>query len=280
MQDHFLTIITATCNAADMLPRLLESLSIQTCRNFELIVQDGASRDDTVAVAESYRDRLPALSLASEPDTGLYDAWNKATARARGEWVLFLGADDELAGPTVLGQCYSTLIGLPETALYAGGSIDLVDRGGGVAAHVPYMPTGADTRMRGGMPFPHPGLWHRRTLFITTSFDTSLRIASDYDFVCRTWTSKNGASIIPITITRMRRGGVSDSPQHALRVRWESARVAARYFPGSWTFSVCIKLLKGCLLWSICKIVGPQNAPEVLDTLRRWRGLPSGWTGL
>ena len=134
--------------------------------------------------------------------------------------------------------------------------------------------------MQGGMPFPHPGLWHRRTLFSTTSFDTSLRIAADYDFVCRTWITTNGASIIPMTITRMRRGGVSDSPQHALRVRWESARVAARYFSGSWTFSVYIKLLKGCLLWSLCKIVGLQNAPKVLDTLRRWRGLPSGGTEL
>ena len=82
------TIITAAYNAAATLPRLLDSLAGQTCRDFELIIQDGASKDDTVAMAESYRHKLPALSLASEPDTGIYDAWNKALSRVRGEWVL------------------------------------------------------------------------------------------------------------------------------------------------------------------------------------------------
>ena len=276
----FFTIITATYNAATTLPRLLESLAAQTCWDFELIIQDGTSTDDTVAVAESYRDRLPFLSLASEPDTGIYDAWNKALPRVRGEWVLFLGADDALTGRDTLEQCRASLIGLPDTALYAGGGVDLVGRDDAVVTHMPYSPTGAENLMRGSMPFPHPGLWHRRTLFTTTSFDTSLRIAADYDFVCRTWTSENGSTSIPTTITRMHRGGISDSPQHVLRVRWENAKVAARYFSGIWTPSRCMGLLKGCLLWSVCKIVGPQNAPEVLGTLRRWRGLPSAWTGL
>ncbi|MDY0260221.1 MAG: glycosyltransferase family 2 protein [Desulfovibrio sp.] len=280
MREPFFTIITATYNAADTLPRLLDSLAGQTSSDFELIIQDGASTDDTVAIAESYRGKLPALSLASEPDSGIYDAWNKALARVQGEWVLFLGADDELAGATVLEQCHLFLSSLPETSLYAGGGVDLVGRDDAVVAHVPYIPAGAENLMRGGMPFPHPGLWHRRTLFTTRSFDTSLRIAADYDFVCHTWTSENGSNSIPIPITRMRRGGVSDSPQHVLRVRWENTRVAARYFSGIWTPSRCMGLLKGYLLWSVCKIVGPQNAPEVLDTLRRWRGLPSAWTGL
>ena len=89
--SYAITIITATYNATATLPRLLESLATQTCQDFELIIQDGASKDDTVAVAESYRHRLPALSLASEPDTGIYDAWNKALSRVRGEWVLVFG---------------------------------------------------------------------------------------------------------------------------------------------------------------------------------------------
>jgi glycosyltransferase involved in cell wall biosynthesis len=55
----FFTIITATYNAAATLPRLLDSLSEQTCRDFELIIQDGASTDDTVAVAESIGTSCP-----------------------------------------------------------------------------------------------------------------------------------------------------------------------------------------------------------------------------
>lgn len=276
----FFTIITATYNAAATLPRLLESLAEQTCRDFELIIQDGASKDDTVAVAESYRDRLPFLSLVSEPDTGIYDAWNKALPRVRGQWVLFLGADDELAGRDTLEQCRAVLCGVPATASYAGGGVDLVGHDGMVVAYVPYLPGSADDRMRGAMPFPHPGLWHHRTLFSKYRFDTTLRIAADYDLVCRTWTSENGATVLPFAVTRMQRGGISDSPQHVLRVRWENAQVAGRYFSGTWTLARCIGLLKGCFLWTVCRIVGPRNAPGFLDTIRRWRGLPPAWTGL
>jgi glycosyltransferase involved in cell wall biosynthesis len=59
----FFTIITATYNAAATLPRLLDSLAAQTCRDFELVIQDGASTDATAAIAEAYRERLCRPSL-------------------------------------------------------------------------------------------------------------------------------------------------------------------------------------------------------------------------
>lgn len=278
--SNFFSLITATCNAAATLPRLLDSLACQTCRDFELIIQDGASTDATIAVAESYAGRLPVLSIASEADAGIYDAWNRALARAHGDWVLFLGADDELADATVLERCHAVLRGAPAAAMYAGGGIALMSRGGEVVAHTPYMPEGADGRMRGGMPFPHPGLWHRRALFHGQRFDTTLRIAADYDFVCRTWTRENGATVLPFTVTRMRRGGISDAPQSQLRVRWENALVASRYFSGVWTLPRCLGVLKGCFLWGVCRLVGPRKAPVLLDALRRRRGLPPVWRGL
>ncbi len=274
------TIITATFNAASVLPRLLDSLAGQTCRDFELIIQDGASKDDTLAIAESYRGKLPALSILSEPDGGIYDAWNKALYRVQGEWVLFLGADDVLAGSDVLAQCREVLQDLPATVAYAGGRVDFMGQDNNVVSHLPYVVDNARERMRRAMPFPHQGLWHRRAVFAGRRFDASLRIAADFDFICRTWTEENGNAILPFSVTRMLRGGISDSPQNILRVRWENAKVASRYFSGVWTFSCCLGLIKGCLLWSVCRLVGPRNAPLLLDTVRRWRGLPPAWKGL
>lgn len=275
------TILTATYNAAASLPRLLSSLASQTCRDFELVLQDGGSGDGTVALAESCRDRLPSLSVASERDSGIYDAWNRALPRVRGEWVLFLGADDELADATVLEQCLAALRDAPAGAMYAGGGVDLVGQQGEVIWHAPYRPDTARERMRDeGMPFPNPGLFHHRDLFTNDRFDTSLRIAADYDFLCRHWTPANGSTVLPCTVSRMRRGGLSDTPQSQLRVRWETLKVAARYFPGIWTPTRCTWLLKGCLLWLIPKLVGTRNAPKVLDRIRRWRGLPPVWSGL
>lgn len=62
MTAPFFSIVTATYNAEKTLPRLLNSLAAQTCRDFSWIMQDGASKDTTLAVAERYRSRLPPSS--------------------------------------------------------------------------------------------------------------------------------------------------------------------------------------------------------------------------
>ncbi|MDR2819323.1 MAG: glycosyltransferase [Desulfovibrio sp.] len=275
----FFTIITATRNAAATLPRLLDSLAAQTCRDFELIIQDGASTDGTVGLAEAYRDRLPALSLDSAPDRGIYDAWNKALGRIQGEWVLFLGADDELAGGDTLESCRQTLSLLDEKICYAGGIVARVASDGSVASHVPFAPAAVEKMQWRHMPFAHQGLWHRNNLFDGCTFDASLRIAGDYDLVCRTWTPENGSHVLPFVVTKMYRGGVSDSPQSILRIRWENAAVSSRYFPNVWTFSCLSGLMKGGLVRLICAIFGAR-APIVLDAGRRLRGLPPAWKEL
>lgn len=275
----FLTIIVATYNGAKTLPQLLESLSAQACRDFEIIIQDGASSDETVAVAESFRNNLPALSIASEPDSGIYDAWNKALLRVRGEWLLFLGADDELADKETLALCANSLSSFSGAAVYAGGSVETIGLDGMPVSVLPYLPGSVDKSCWRAMPFPHQGLWHRRSLFEGNQFDSSLRIVADFDFVCRTWTLENGNAVLPFIITRMHRGGISDQPSSVLRMRWELATVAARYFPDVWTAS-CVKgLAKGCLLWFCCAILGKRTA-AVLDAGRKLRGLPPAWKGL
>ena len=93
-----ISIITITFNAEKTLRRTMESVANQTCRDYEHIVIDGASRDRTLAIARSYE----GVRILSEPDRGLYDAMNKGIAMARGEYLLFLNAGDTFSGPEVL----------------------------------------------------------------------------------------------------------------------------------------------------------------------------------
>lgn len=102
-----ITIVTATFNAAEQLPHTVDSLREQTFRNFEWIVVDGGSTDGTLALLGESEDLL--AYWISEPDSGIYDAWNKACAHARGEWIIFLGAGDVLAAPNVLECCRGPL---------------------------------------------------------------------------------------------------------------------------------------------------------------------------
>ncbi|HEX7387960.1 MAG TPA: glycosyltransferase [Castellaniella sp.] len=94
------SVITATYNAAVVLPRLIASLKAQTDQNFEWIVADGASTDGTLELLED-AGRTLNLRVDSRPDFGIYDALNRAVKIAEGEYYLVVGADDELCPDTV-----------------------------------------------------------------------------------------------------------------------------------------------------------------------------------
>lgn len=92
-----ITIITVTYNAASVLQRTLDSVCTQTYQDIEHLIIDGASKDETVQIAESYKAQVPyKVVIQSEPDQGLYDAMNKGLHKATGDYLIFLNAGDSL----------------------------------------------------------------------------------------------------------------------------------------------------------------------------------------
>ena len=89
-----ITIIIATYNAGKTLQRCIDSIVPQLSDKTELIVIDGGSIDQTNEIIAS---NIKYISYTiSEKDHGVYDAWNKGVKVAKGQWVLFIGADDKL----------------------------------------------------------------------------------------------------------------------------------------------------------------------------------------
>ncbi|WP_345949395.1 glycosyltransferase family 2 protein [Mucilaginibacter sp. PAMB04274] len=88
------SIIIATYNAATHLPGCLDSITAQAYPAIEVIIVDGGSTDDTIAVLQQYNAYINRW--VSEPDKGIYDALNKGAGLATGKWLYFLGADDRL----------------------------------------------------------------------------------------------------------------------------------------------------------------------------------------
>ncbi len=95
------SIITITYNAAATLPATLRSVSQQTFADFEHLIVDGASTDETLAEAARYN-RDGRRHILSETDKGLYDAMNKGIRLAKGDYLLFLNAGDSFADSTTL----------------------------------------------------------------------------------------------------------------------------------------------------------------------------------
>jgi len=99
------SIIIVSKNASATISSAIASVKGQTYAAIECIVIDGASTDGTLELLQGN----PVIDLLiSEPDRGIYDAMNKGICHARGEWILFLGADDLLADEGVLARIFSS----------------------------------------------------------------------------------------------------------------------------------------------------------------------------
>lgn len=99
-----LSIITINFNDHAGLDKTIQSVINQTFKDFEYIVIDGASTDGSVDVIKKYADKL--THWVSEPDTGIYNAMNKGTRLAKGEYCLYLNSGDFLAADDVLEKAF------------------------------------------------------------------------------------------------------------------------------------------------------------------------------
>jgi putative colanic acid biosynthesis glycosyltransferase len=99
------SIIVAVRNAASSVARTLESARDQTYQHKDIVVVDGKSTDETLAVVGRYSQHVS--TLLSEPDSGIADAYNKGIRLAKGEWIYFLNADDVFESNAVLADIFS-----------------------------------------------------------------------------------------------------------------------------------------------------------------------------
>src|ERR1051326_2450353 len=90
-----LTIIICTHNRSSMLEDCLASLTRQTASadQFDVLVVDNASVDETVTVTRNYMDRYPHISLCNEPEPGLSRARNTGFRKAITPWIAYLDDD-------------------------------------------------------------------------------------------------------------------------------------------------------------------------------------------
>lgn len=97
MTTSVFSIVVPTLNAAAVVRNCIDSLARQTFGDFEIILVDGGSTDETCEIANSFTTQFgDRLIVHSGPDHGVYDAMNRGVSMANGEWLLFLGADDAL----------------------------------------------------------------------------------------------------------------------------------------------------------------------------------------
>lgn len=191
------SIIIPTFNSANYIRRCLDSIVAQTYKDFEVLVMDGASKDETVEIAQSYNDKR--IKVYSENDRGIYDAMNKGIDRSMGEWLLFMGSDDYLFNSEVL---YNVLQHLSNDYDVVYGESD---------SHWSEMHRGEWSLEKLEANRVHQAIFYNRHFFgLTLRYNLNYPILADYDMNLRWLLNKDYRhKYIPVTISHMSEGGVS-----------------------------------------------------------------------
>lgn len=171
------SILSVAFNSEATIARTIESVLAQTYPNIEYIIIDGASRDGTVAVAESYRPRFEErripYTIISEPDRGMYDGLNKGARLARGELVGQINTDDWYEPDAV-----ETMVRLYEAEHYdaAWGSIRIKKKSGDMIKHARIGRLWTTTH------WCHPGMFSRRETLLEFPYALET-MYDDFDYI-------------------------------------------------------------------------------------------------
>lgn len=211
-----ITVITITFNAESCLVPTMESVSNQTFRDFEHLIIDGASRDNTVSIARRYAN----TRILSEPDNGLYDAMNKGLSMAKGKYVLFLNAGDSFHSPDTL-MAYSTAARRGDDIIY--GDTLIVDQHRNIIGprHLSAPLHLTKESFAKGMLICHQAFMVRRSL--APMYDMSYRFSSDYDWTVKCIAASNPArntNLGRITIDYLSDGMTDKNKLASLRERY------------------------------------------------------------
>jgi glycosyltransferase involved in cell wall biosynthesis len=270
--------IVAVRDGVATLQRCLDSIAAQDFGPRETIVIDGASTDGTREMLERNLRAGTVSSYLSEPDSGVYNAWNKGIARARGRWICFLGCDDAFHDRGALRELVRAGEADTSGARVVYGRINRVTASGVLIETIGVPWDQARDRFLDGFNIPHPGTLHHRSIFEERGpFDESYRIAGDYHLLLGEL-AERPAVFVDRVVLDMGFGGLSSRPGTILVALREVQRARqARGLAGtSWRLRAALAFARA---GSVARrLLGDRSYRHLADFYRRMRGRPRIWT--
>ncbi|RYY33156.1 MAG: glycosyltransferase [Sphingobacteriaceae bacterium] len=194
------SVIVPAYNSAGTIAACLKSVLDQSYQNFEVLVIDGLSTDDTVAIASSFKsDRI---KVTSEKDTGIYDAMNKGIKQARGNWLYFLGSDDALFDDTIFAKINAIISADNAVKIIHG---DVITTDGVTERYENYN----FWNLVIDRCICHQAIFYHRAIFESLMYDTQYKMAADWDLNLKVFAGDVQSIYTPQVIATFNTGGVS-----------------------------------------------------------------------
>lgn len=211
----FISIVTVVYNGEKTIRKTIESVLCQSFKDYEYIIVDGLSKDNTLSIAKEYEERFEGrLRIYSERDKGIYDAMNKGIKHAKGDYIWLVNADDWME-PDALNDIYNYCKseGFPTCVLSS--CMNIIDAENG---HIKHSTHGGDIKSyqksckKLGMGICHPAtIVHKDVYNNIGAYDDRYYISADIDFSLRCYENKVDVRFLPTIITNMTDGGISNA---------------------------------------------------------------------
>ncbi|UWQ86103.1 glycosyltransferase family 2 protein [Leisingera caerulea] len=201
------SVIVPTFNSGLHLATVLESVLNQSFADLEIIVSDGLSTDYTLQIAMDYAQEDARVKIFSGPDTGVYDAMNKGLQQATGDWIIFMGSDDEFADVGILEKVARFADAHPKAGMIYG-SVRVVGdvkwAKDGTIYDGPFTTDKIKTKN-----ICHQAIFYRRTDHSEIGeYNLKYKLCADWDMNLRFW-AKKACEHIDLVIANFNAGGAS-----------------------------------------------------------------------
>lgn len=264
-----ISIITPTFNSSKTILDTLKSIAEQDFENFEHVITDGLSKDNTLDIIKNFYSEKPHINyrIISEGDNGISDAFNKGIKAATGDVIGFLNSDDYFLHQGVLSQINETFE--KNDCDFVHGSIFFEDNDFGSNIR---KPLGCDPIK--AMPFNHPTLYAKKSVYEEVGlFDETFKCAMDYEWVLRLYdenrTLKYKGKLLedPRPIVFMRAGGMSWKQE--LQGIDDTKSALKRYH--FYTFEAKFNVFKRHMRVKIRNLLEQFGLTSVIKLWRRWK---------
>lgn len=195
------SIITVNLNNANGLKETIDSVVNQTCHDYEFLIIDGGSTDDSISIIKQYKNKIDYW--VSEPDKGIFNAMNKGITASQGDYLIFMNS----------GDCFYNNSVLENSISYLGSDFvigQIAQKDNGTLMNYELSDISMMTFYKGAI--PHQATFHKRSLFNNSLYDENLKISSDWKFFFQKIIIENASyTLEPVVICSFDTCGISNT---------------------------------------------------------------------
>ena len=238
-KQPFFTIVIVCWNSDKTISRTIESVLEQDFKDYEYVIVDGGSTDDTIDIIKAYEPRFEGrLKYRSETDKGIYDAFNKGIERATGKYIWLVNSDDYIE-PGVLGKLHDLVKDCNEgDEPIISAIMNCISSDGKTLYQVKSSPEKVAAAYRNNtMGTIHPAtIVPKRIYDLVGLYDINYKIIGDIDWFKRAYKAKMPIIFADFVVTNFMVGGVSTASGSA-KSRKDRKYLLKKFYPNFFAFN-------------------------------------------